>query len=293
MLSFPPTQWVRWRHPVIGMPLTPRFVGDGRLLIVTHLGQLQILDAQNGRVVGSPLDLVLGIDPTDSQRGLADCQAARPGCPVAAAPAFATSTGRVVVSLWRPGAPAPVLAALRYQPAQASLTPEWESDAVVSGPLASPVFSADGETLYVNSRDGRLWALNAADGAAKWSVPLEFSPQTPPAVPPSGPIIAGGGPDARLVAVRDNGNSGEQVWRRDDLTPLATSSLAGTDVGYTVVRSTDNILALVVFDPSEGRTLNSYPLPAASGGPVGVSVGQDRRVITATSDGQVYGFAPV
>ena len=27
LLSFPPTQWTRWRKPVIGMPSTPRFLG--------------------------------------------------------------------------------------------------------------------------------------------------------------------------------------------------------------------------------------------------------------------------
>ncbi len=51
-------------------------------------------------------------------------------------------------------------------------------------------------------------------------------------------------------------------------------------------------MSLLVFDPANGRTINSYPLPAATGYPVGVSVANDRRVVTATSDGQVYGFAP-
>ena len=79
------------------------------------------------------------------------------------------------------------------------LTREWTSDAVGGGPLASPVLSADGSTVYVNGRDQRLWALNTADGKAKWSVPLGYLPQTPPSVTPSGLIIAGGGPDTRLV----------------------------------------------------------------------------------------------
>ena len=47
-----------------------------------------------------------------------------------------------------------------------------------------------------------------------------------------------------------------------------------------------------MFDPADGHTVNSYPLPEATGWPVGVSVGHDRRVVTATSAGQVYGFEP-
>ena len=82
------------------------------------------------------------------------------------------------------------------------------------------------------------------------------------------------------------------TWTRDDVAPLTTSSQAGTHVAYSVVRDGDNGQALLVFDPADGHTVNSYPLPEATGWPVGVSVGQDRRVVTATSTGQVYGFEP-
>ena len=66
----------------------------------------------------------------------------------------------------------------------------------------------------------------------------------------------------------------------------------GADVAYTVTRDGENGQALLVFNPADGRTINTYALPEATGFPVGVSVGHDRRVVTATSDGQVYGFAP-
>ena len=88
-----PTQWIRWRNPVIGLPQTPRLLSAGELLVVTHLGQVLVYDAHRGNVVGTALDLVEGVDPTDSQRGLADCQQGRSRCPVAAAPAFSAATG--------------------------------------------------------------------------------------------------------------------------------------------------------------------------------------------------------
>ena len=56
-------------------------------------------------------------------------------------------------ALMRPGAAAPVLTALRYQPGQTPLlSVEWTSDAVAGGPIGSPVFSADGQTVYVKYR---------------------------------------------------------------------------------------------------------------------------------------------
>ncbi|HEU0190815.1 MAG TPA: PQQ-binding-like beta-propeller repeat protein [Mycobacterium sp.] len=296
MLSFPPTQWIRWRQPVIGMPSTPRILGGGLVLVVTHLGQVLIFDAHRGTVVGSPLDLVDGVDPTDYTRGLDDCAPARPDCPVAAAPAFSPATGTVVVGVWQPDAKAAALVGLKYRPGGNPLIyQEWVSDAVSAGVLASPVLSADGATVYVNGRDRRLWALGAADGKAKWSVPLEFLAQTPPAVSPGGLIVSGGGPDTHLVAFADRGDHAEQVWRRDDITPLSTSSVAGGSVAYTVIPGTSvgpAGLSLLVFDPTDGHTINSYPLPEASGFPLGVSVARDRRVVTATSSGQVYSFAP-
>ncbi len=294
MQSFPPTQWVRWRKPVIGLPLTTRMVAPGRLLVVTHLGQVLVFDAHRGTVVGPSLDLVADVDPTDSERGLGDCRLARPGCPVAAAPAYSEATGMVVLTLWEPDADKPVLVGLRYQQGQTpELTREWTSDAVGGGPLASPVLSADGATVYVNGRDEQLWAINSADGTEKWSVPLNYLAQTPPSVTPDGVIVAGGGPGARLTAIRDTADGGDVVWTRDEVAPLTTSSLAG--VGYVVVRDGEGDaagLALSIFNLGDGSTVNTYPLPNAGGWPVGVSVGHDRRVVAATSEGQVYGFAP-
>ena len=235
-LSYPITQWTRWRQPVIGMPTTPRFLGNGELLVATHLGQVLVFDAHRGQVVSSPLDLVDGVDPTDAMRGLADCAPARQGCPVAAAPAFSAADGMAVLGVWQPGAPAAVLVGLKYHPGQSPLlTKEWTSDAVGAGVIASPVLSADGSTVYVNGRDQRLWALRAGDAKVKWSAPLGFLAQTPPAITPEGLIVSGGGPDTRLVAFKDAGDHADQVWRRDDLVPLSSSSLAGAGVGYTVV----------------------------------------------------------
>jgi outer membrane protein assembly factor BamB len=296
ILSFPVTQWIRWRRPVIGLPSTPRILQNSQLLVVTHLGQVQVFDGHRGITVGNSVDLVDNVDPTDFTRGLSDCAPARAGCPIAAAPAFSAASGMVVVGVWQPGAPAAVLAGLKYHPGQNPLlTREWTSAAVSAGVLASPVLSRDGSTIYVNGRDERLWALHAADGKPKWSVPLKFLAQTPPSVTPSGLIVSGGGPDTRLVAFKDAGDHAQQLWRRDDVSPLSTSSLAGQGVGYAVVTGGPGEgargMSLLVFDPGNGHTVNSYPLPEATGYPVGVSIGHDRRVVTATSDGQVYSFS--
>lgn len=291
--SYPPTQWIRWRQQVIGMPQTPRLLEPGRLLVVTHLGQVLAFDAHRGEVVGNPIDLVSGIDPTDSTRGLQDCAPARQGCPIAAAPAYSPQSHVIVISVWQPGAPAATLQALRYHPGQTPLlTREWTSTAVTDGTIASPVLSPDGQTVYVNGRNRALWALSTTDGKVKWSVPLDFQAQTPPTVAAGGQILSGGGPDTVLTAIKDAGDHAEIAWRRADVNPLTTAAQAGTSIAYTVARDGTTGQRLVAFSPADGHTVNSYPLPDATGFPVGISIGHDRRVVAATSDGQVYSFAP-
>lgn len=292
MISYPPTQWVRWRTGVIGMPTTARFLGDGQLLVVTHLGQVLVFDSHRGDVVGTPIDLVAGVDPTDATRGLTDCQQSLPGCPVPSAPAFSATSGMAVLGVWQPGTGASVVTGLRYQPGRTPLLArEWTSDAITAGVLAAPVLSEDGETVYVNGRDRTLWALRAQDGTPKWSAALDFQPQTPPSVAPGGLIIVGGGPDTTLVALKDSGERAEVAWRRDDIAPLTTSSQAG-QVAYVVAADPEG-QSLLVFDTADGHTLNSYPLDQAAGFPVGVSVAVDRTVVVATSAGQMYSFSPI
>ena len=148
IMSFPPTQWIRWRQPVIGMPTTPRILSPGQLLVVTHLGQVLVFDAHRGQTIGAPLDLVSGVDPADSARGLADCQPAKAACPISAAPAYSPDTNMVVLGLWQPGTDAPVLVGLRYHEGQTPLlTREWSSTAVGGGPIASPITNATAITV--------------------------------------------------------------------------------------------------------------------------------------------------
>ena len=117
MLSFPPTQWIRWRQPVIGMPTTPRILGAGPAAgrdpsrVRCWCSTPTTASSSARRWTWSPASIrpTPRADwPTASRRGR--------GCPVAAAPAFSSATGIVVVSLWEPDAAAP-------GPGRASLPP--------------------------------------------------------------------------------------------------------------------------------------------------------------------------
>ena len=258
MLSFPPTQWIRWRKPVIGLPMTPRFLSPGQLLVVTHLGQVLVFDAHRGDVVGTSLDLVAGVDPTDSQRGLADCAAgptALPGrrgarvlarrrasswsgcgSPTPRHPSSsACATGPVRRRCWRGSGPAPPSAAAH-------------SPARCCPPTARPSTS----TAATNGC-GRSTPPTARP---KWSVPLDFQPQTPPSVSPDGLIVAGGGPGREAGrASRTTATTATWCGPATTSTPLVDVESRGHERRLHRRRATARTgMSLLVFDPADGHT---------------------------------------
>ena len=97
MLSFPPTQWIRWRKPVIGLPMTPRILdpdqpvgGDAPR---AGAGVRRAPRRRGRHVAGSRR----GRRPHRFAARTADCAHGRSRCPVAAAPAFSPATGIIVV----------------------------------------------------------------------------------------------------------------------------------------------------------------------------------------------------
>ena len=279
MIAYPPTQWVRWRTNVIGMPTTTRFLAPGQLLVVTHLGQVLVFDAHRGEVAGTPLDLVEGVNPTDPFRGLTDCQQSLPGCPVAAPPAYSRQAESQCSACGspapRPRCSRPALSARPVGAADAGVDQRRGGRRCTGQPGALP-----------GRRDGlHQWTRQPVVGAQRSRRQAEMvcstgvsAADTAVSLAPGGLIIAGGGPDTRLVAIKDSGDHADVVWRRDDVTPLTTSSQAGAQAAYTVVADGAQRLSLLVFNPADGgRTLNTYPLPEAAGFPVGVSVGFRRQ----------------
>ena len=139
----------------------------------------------------------------------------------------------------------------------------------------------------VLGKDGNFYGITGAGGANGLGTLYEITP---------------GGTFTSLLSFSmnvDGADPGTGLAVGPDGNLYGTATLGGANgagVGYTVAGGPPGQgtpgMSLLVFDPGNGHTLNSYPLPAATGYPVGVSVGIDRRVVACTSDGQVYGFAP-
>ncbi|NIL83396.1 Uncharacterized protein RhoFasGS6_00748 [Rhodococcus fascians] len=297
MNSFNDHGQLRWRTTTYGVPKSAQFLGDGSVLSVTQMGQVSVLDTQNGQLRVPILDLVptpnflsdpnSDFEPVDT--GLAECSAGGPECIVPAAPAVDRDTDAIYLTLWRPGSIAPQLVSLQYtRDGSPGLTERWSSNLLPAGVASSPVLSEDGSTVYLADVDGRLSAFDTADGRQKWTEGTGLGIGGSPSIASDGTIVPAGG-DGTLMGLRDNGDSAERVWVRDDIEQAGAAAQSADGRGHTVVREGDG-LALLTFDAATGESIDSQPVPDVVGTTVGTSIGPDGQVVTASYLGEVFTY---
>ncbi|GAA4385199.1 outer membrane protein assembly factor BamB family protein [Tsukamurella soli] len=286
---------MRWRRPVAGDPLWLKFAGPGRLLVITHIGQVLVLDAHSGNPTGPSYGLVPNLTVADPSDGIADCPTAGPGCPVAAPPAVDDGAQRAYVVVKPPGAAHGNLVAFGYGVVNGfnTIQPLWQRTDMTDDPWGSPVLSADGKTLYVNGRDDKLIAVDAQTGRTKWTYDTGYSTKLAPSVAPDGTIVLAAGADSRapLTALRDEGTSARVLFTRKDVMEVSVPAQVRGGLGYTVVRAWGGgKTQLIEFDTSTGGTRRSFDLPPDVTSTSGVSIGPGGEVVTIADDGVVYAF---
>jgi hypothetical protein len=95
---------VLWETPIVGVPLSAQFTPRGRVIFITHIGRIYVLDRATGEPVLAPVELIPGatFDPATNMRG---CLLGTAECPSANTPAIDLETGRLFFTFWEPGAP--------------------------------------------------------------------------------------------------------------------------------------------------------------------------------------------
>ena len=273
---------VKWSDPVLGTPIGSAFTGDGNLLVVTHLGQIEVLDTVNGRTASPPIELVPVSNRADSAQGLADCAVHGPHCPVASPPAYDSRSGRFVLSFWSPGAASAQLVGMRYDAAGKSLWVDWRATAEHPGPFGTPVISADGAAVVAVDGAGQLSGYRLDNGTKLWSASTGRAGTSVPAITPGGTTVLGAGPDpAALAAYTDKG----QLWKRDELRCLSPATLTGASDGFVLIASPSGTgSALLRFDAGTGETHSTTELPDLPPGPSpGVSVAPGGQIVFSQS----------
>jgi outer membrane protein assembly factor BamB len=278
-----------WRHPIVGVPLSAQFTPSGRVLFVTHVGVVHVLDRDTGEAAVAPLALVP--DPAwDPAQGLWACARGTDGCPSANTPAVDLDTGRVYLTFWAPGTPQAGLMALQVDEGpDPSIEVVWSTAELPGGSASSPALSEDGGRLYVTDNVDALHAIDTATGRTVWSQPIGAAPGGSASLSPDGLIIPAGGP---LQVVRDDGDHATVLWRDDQLRNRGVATQAEGGVAYATVGRSPEELDVVVVDLATGQVLDREALPGPTRFSVGITVGLDGTVYVPTISGGLFAFTP-
>lgn len=284
---------IRWRMPMIGVPLSAKFADPGVVLTVTTQGQILLIDSQTGEFAAPEVRLRPDADPGDPLFGFGECVTNGPRCMVPAPPAVDMTGQRFFLNVWPTEAIASQIRGFGYGKAEdgsRTIRELWQAD-VPGGVIGPPTLSADGATLYTFSRLGRIVALDTATGRTKWTYDnggYGFASMT---VSPDGFIIPTGVLGGPLTLLRDRGDRAEKVWQREDLAVVGLSALTDAETAWTVIRDRGrDTLSLAEVRRSDGSTLRTLPLPNSAGFTTGVAVSPSGQIATATNIGEVYFF---
>jgi outer membrane protein assembly factor BamB len=291
MHAFDPDGNVVWETPINGVPLSAQFTPEGRVVFVTHLGTVYLLERDTGRLAVPPLELNPGAT-FDRAAGLWACARGTPDCPSANTPAMDPTTGLLLFTFWAPGAPQAALIALELtEGTEPAFTERWTNDSLPAGSASSPDVSTDGSRVYVNDNVESLHALDTATGEIVWSQRIGYAPGGSVSLAPGGLIMPAGGALAPVMALRDTGRRARLEWQLDGTVNRGVATQAG-DVAYVTVDAGARTNDLVVLDTRTGAELDREHLPGTTFFTVGTTVGRDGLVLVPTFAGQLFAFRP-
>nr|WP_295927705.1 PQQ-binding-like beta-propeller repeat protein [uncultured Dyadobacter sp.] len=294
MHAFGPSGNLLWETKIKGFPLSAQFTQTGRVIFITHIGIIYVLDRESGAFVLDPQPLSAELpsdpdfDPRACMRGTADC-------PCANTLAVDEPTGRFFFTYWAPSAAQAGIRAMVYSEKNGpSLKPLWENTTLPGGSASSPDISADGSRIYVNDNEGGLHAIEAASGRNIWEFSIGYEPGGSQSTSPEGLIMPAGGDTAPLMCIQDLGNEARLVWKNDSLKHLGLPMQTGGNLAFATVagppgRSNKD---LVVVDTRTGKVLDRVHFPGKTLFTVGTTIGGDGNVYVPGFDGTLFAFRP-
>lgn len=293
MHAFDADGTVLWETPTVGVPLSAQFTPEGRVIFVTHVGNVYVLRRDTGEPMLAPVELVPGatFDPAVGMRG---CPLGTADCPSANTIAVDQATGRLFFTFWPPGAPQAGIRALQYsEDPEPSITPVWVNDSLPGGSASSPDLSPDGSRLYLNDNAGSVHALDAATGEGIWAFPIGYVTGGSPSTSPEGLVIPAGGIGlSPLLALVDEGQSAREAWRLDELTSRGLTAQAAGAKAYATVDAGQGRNDLLVLDTTTGAELDRERLPGTPLFTVGTTIGPDGTIYVPSITGELFAYAP-
>ena len=132
---------------------------------------------------------------------------------------------------------------------------------------SSPALSPDGATLYIGSRDNKVYALRTSTGEQQWAFETGGYVESSPTLSPDGATLYIGSWDNKVYALRTS--TGDQQWSFDTGGFVESSPALSPDGATLYIGSGDNkVYALFTGDCPVGTGASAFssavlpPFPA-------------------------------
>lgn len=280
-----------WKLAIAGFPLSAQFTRSGRLIFITHIGVIYILNRKTGESCIPPYELKpgtidhqLAFDPVECMRGTAHC-------PCANTLAIDRSSDSFYFTYWEPGKPQADLLALRFT--GAGIATLWRNSTLPGGSASSPDISNNRKRIYVNDNVGALHAIDARTGKEIWHYNIGYAPGGSQSTSPNGFIVPAGGSKAPLLCIMDAGDSARLMWRNDGMinrgvaTQTAGGLIYATIADDTRGRSYNYV---AVIDTKTGKQIDREELPGSTFFTVGTTVGPEGNIYIPSFNGNLFAF---
>ncbi|WP_224998264.1 PQQ-binding-like beta-propeller repeat protein [Cesiribacter sp. SM1] len=147
---------------------------------------------------------------------------------------------------------------------------------------AAPVISADESTVYfLNTNEGKIWAVNAADGTQKWAEPVGLDAGihgSSLSMDADGTIYFT--TNTHVAAITDQGETGAVKWTAE----VDDASNSGVVVGPDGTLYTGSVGGLLAMNPADGSVLWTYDAEIRESVP---AVDMNGNIYVGTADGRM------
>lgn len=294
MFAFDNSGNVIWKSPILGFPFSAQFTPEGRLIFVTHIGIVYVMDKATGKNLLAPYELSPGsitqppvFDPLACMRGTKKC-------PCANTLAIDQISGRFYFTYWEPGAQQADLLAMQYsEKPRPAISKIWRNASLSGGSASSPDISADGKKVYINDNNGWLHALDADTGKEVWQFDIGYATGGSQSTSPDGTILPAGGRKAPLICIRDMGDTARLLWRMDSVfnRGVPTQTAGGLIIATLADGKRGKLYnRLVIIESKTGKKLDEEALPGVTLFTVGTTLGPEGHIYVPTFNGKLFAF---
>lgn len=295
MFSFDSKGELKWKSPIIGFPLSAQFTSSQRLIFITHIGVVYVMDRETGKTMlmqeltSGNSSRLAEFDPLACMRGTHDC-------PCANTLAVDRKSDRFYFTYWEHGATQADVVAMQYkEKPSAHVEMIWRNSSLPNGSASSPDISFDGDRIYVNDNEGGLHALDADTGKDIWRYNIGYATGGSQSTSPDGIIVPAGGAKAPLLCLMDMGDSATLIWRMDSVINRGVATQASGGLIYATFADQKkgrlyNYLA--VIDARSGRQIDREALPGITIFTVGTTIGPEGNVYVPSFNGNLFAFRP-